>query len=243
MWARIMRERFGAKDEHSKTMRFHTQTGGVTAGTTARGQHHPGGAAGLAAWRGDATLHANGFDEALALPTERSARSRFAPGWCRPRVGRRRQRRPVRGVLPDRVADRRDRDPRWERSTRSSNWGLVEALASSSDRGVRGLLPRAPSQRPDIIVGVNKYVIEQVDDVEILGSTRSPSGARSIAWASSGGCDQEALGRLQELRQVAEGEGNLLYPIKDALRAGASIGEVCGAMRDAFGEYKGGAFF
>ena len=49
--------------------------------------------------------------------------------------------------------------------------------------------------------------------------------------------------RLAELRRVADGEGNLLYPIKDALRAGASIGEVCGAMRDAFGEYKGGAFF
>ena len=56
--------------------------------------------------------------------------------------------------------------------------------------------------------------------------------------------DQQALaGRLQELRQVAEGEGNLLYPIKDALRAGASIGEVCGTMREAFGEYRGGAFF
>jgi methylmalonyl-CoA mutase N-terminal domain/subunit len=49
--------------------------------------------------------------------------------------------------------------------------------------------------------------------------------------------------RLAELREVAEGEGNLLYPIKESLRAGASIGEVCGAMREVFGEYKGGAFF
>ena len=56
--------------------------------------------------------------------------------------------------------------------------------------------------------------------------------------------DQAAVdGRLAELREVAEGEGNLMYPIKDALRAGSSIGEVCGAMRDVFGEYKGGAFF
>ena len=45
------------------------------------------------------------------------------------------------------------------------------------------------------------------------------------------------------LRDCAEGEGNLLHPIKDALRAGASIGEVSGAMRDVFGEYRGGAFF
>jgi methylmalonyl-CoA mutase N-terminal domain/subunit len=56
--------------------------------------------------------------------------------------------------------------------------------------------------------------------------------------------DQAAVtARLAELREVAEGEGNLLYPIKESLRAGASIGEVCGAMREVFGEYKGGAFF
>ena len=49
--------------------------------------------------------------------------------------------------------------------------------------------------------------------------------------------------RLEELREVARGEGNLLPPIKEALRAGGSIGEVCNAMRDVFGEYRGGAFF
>jgi methylmalonyl-CoA mutase, N-terminal domain len=56
--------------------------------------------------------------------------------------------------------------------------------------------------------------------------------------------DQELVaGRLENLREVASKEGNLLYPIKDALRDGASIGEACGAMRDVFGEYQGGAFF
>jgi methylmalonyl-CoA mutase N-terminal domain/subunit len=50
-------------------------------------------------------------------------------------------------------------------------------------------------------------------------------------------------GKLEALRDVARGEGNLLLPIRDALRTGGSIGEVCGAMRDVFGEYKGGAFF
>jgi methylmalonyl-CoA mutase N-terminal domain/subunit len=49
--------------------------------------------------------------------------------------------------------------------------------------------------------------------------------------------------RFEELRDVARGDGNLLYPIREALRAGGSIGEVCGAMRDVFGEYRGGAFF
>ncbi len=49
--------------------------------------------------------------------------------------------------------------------------------------------------------------------------------------------------RFDDLRKVAEGDGNLLPAIKEALRAGGSIGEVCGAMRDVFGEYRGGAFF
>nr|MBA2522051.1 methylmalonyl-CoA mutase [Solirubrobacterales bacterium] len=48
---------------------------------------------------------------------------------------------------------------------------------------------------------------------------------------------------LAELTAVASGEGNMLPPMKEALRAGASIGEVCGALRDVFGEYQGGAFF
>ncbi len=50
-------------------------------------------------------------------------------------------------------------------------------------------------------------------------------------------------GEIDALRDVARGEGNLLPPIKEALRAGGSIGEVCNAMRDVFGEYRGGAFF
>ena len=49
--------------------------------------------------------------------------------------------------------------------------------------------------------------------------------------------------RLQALRDVAQGDGNLLPPIKEALRSGGSIGDVCNAMRDVFGEYRGGAFF
>ena len=55
--------------------------------------------------------------------------------------------------------------------------------------------------------------------------------------------NMEAIDKVEALREAARGEDNLLYPIKDALREGASIGEVCGAMRDVFGEYRGGAFF
>jgi methylmalonyl-CoA mutase, N-terminal domain len=97
----------------------------------------------------------------------------------------------------------------------------------------------------DIIVGVNKYVSDQVDDVDIL-KVDPESEARQLKRlaAFKEGRDQAKLDeRLQSLRDVAQGEGNLLPPIKEALRAGGSIGDVCNAMRDVFGEYRGGAFF
>jgi methylmalonyl-CoA mutase N-terminal domain/subunit len=97
----------------------------------------------------------------------------------------------------------------------------------------------------DIIVGVNKYVSDQVDDVDIL-KVDPESEARQLKRlkAFKESRDQAKLDeRLQALRDVAQGEGNLLPPIKEALRAGGSIGDVCNAMRDVFGEYRGGAFF
>ena len=75
MWARIMTERFGARDPRSTMLRFHTQTGGLdphrpAAGEQRRARHHPGARGGA---RGTQSLHTNGFDEALGLPTERAA--------------------------------------------------------------------------------------------------------------------------------------------------------------------------
>jgi methylmalonyl-CoA mutase N-terminal domain/subunit len=97
----------------------------------------------------------------------------------------------------------------------------------------------------DIIVGVNKFVTDQVDDVDIL-KVDPESEQRQLARlkAFKENRDQAAVdAKLEGLRDVARGDGNLLHPIREALAADASLGEVCGAMRDVFGEYKGGAFF
>jgi TPP-dependent pyruvate/acetoin dehydrogenase alpha subunit len=97
----------------------------------------------------------------------------------------------------------------------------------------------------DVVVGVNKYVTDVVDDVDIL-KVDPESERRQLErlkkWKANR--DQEEVDRrLEELRDVARGDANLLHPIKEALRSGGSIGEVCNAMRDVFGEYRGGAFF
>jgi methylmalonyl-CoA mutase N-terminal domain/subunit len=101
------------------------------------------------------------------------------------------------------------------------------------------------SSGQDIVVGVNKYVTDQVDDVDILrvdpeAEERQLERLRRFKADRDGSAVEQRLG---ELRDIAAGEGNLLHPIRAALRDGASIGEVCGAMRDVFGVYRGGAFF
>jgi len=97
----------------------------------------------------------------------------------------------------------------------------------------------------DIVVGVNKYVTDQVDDVDILRVDPEAEQRQLARLAEFKAARDQAVveERLGALRDVARGEGNLLHPIRTALAANASIGEVCGAMRDIFGEYKGGAFF
>ena len=97
----------------------------------------------------------------------------------------------------------------------------------------------------DIVVGVNKYVTDTVDDVDIL-KVDPESEKRQVERLKKFKESRDQAGvdaKLEALRDAARGEGNLLYPIRDALAADASIGEVCNAMRDVFGEYKGGAFF
>ena len=97
----------------------------------------------------------------------------------------------------------------------------------------------------DIVVGVNKYVTDQIDDVDILkvDPESEERQLRRLAQFKEARDVAEVEVKLEGLRDVARGDGNLLFPIRDALRAGGSIGEVCGAMRDVFGEYRGGAFF
>jgi methylmalonyl-CoA mutase N-terminal domain/subunit len=251
MWARIMRERFGATDERSMAIRFHTQTGGVTLQAQQPEVNIIRVALqGFAAvCGGTLSLHTNGFDEALALPTERSARIALRTQQViAHESGAADSADPFAGSyfiesLTDEIETRA-----WELIDKVQQLGgsvealefiqreIEESAASYQERYRTG---------QNTVVGVNRYVTDQVDDIEILrvdpeAEKRQVERLERFKAAR----DQAAVdGRLAELRRVAEGDGNLLYPIKDALRDGASIGEVCGAMRDVFGEYRGGAFF
>ncbi|MGH2988558.1 MAG: acyl-CoA mutase large subunit family protein [Solirubrobacterales bacterium] len=251
MWAKIMRERFEATDERSMKIRFHTQTGGVTLQAQQPEINIIRVALqGFAAVSGGTqSLHTNGFDEALALPSERSARIALRTQQVLAHEsGAADTVDPFAGsyfieALTDEIEARS-----WELMGKVEQLGgSVNALEFIQREIEESALSYHERYRTgqDVIVGVNKYVTEGSDDVEVL-KVDPESERRQLERLErfKAGRDQGAVDkRLEELRAVAEGDGNLLYPIKDALRDHASIGEVCGAMRDVFGEYRGGSFF
>ena len=253
MWAKIVERALrGARTPNSMKIRFHTQTGGVTLQAQQPEVNIIRVALqGFAAvCGGTQSLHTNGFDEALALPTERSARIALrtqqvlahesgAADTVDPFAG---------SYFVESLTDEIEARA-WELMDKVEELGgsveALEFMQREIEESALSYHERYKSGQ-DIIVGVNKYVTDQVDDVDILqvdpeaeqrqlDAARRPSRSAATRPRSSA--------KLEALRDVARGDGNLLHPIRAALAADASIGEVCGAMRDVFGEYKGGAFF
>jgi methylmalonyl-CoA mutase N-terminal domain/subunit len=251
MWARIVRERFGSANERSQMIRFHTQTGGVTLQAQQPEVNIIRVALqGFAAvCGGTQSLHTNGFDEALALPTERSARIALRTQQViAHESGAADTVDPFAGSyfiesLTDEVEERS-----WELIDKVAELGgSVEALEFIQREIEESALSYHERYRAgqDIVVGVNKYVTDTVDDVDILKVDPAAEKRQKERLAKfKANRDQAGVdAKLEALREVARGDGNLLHPIRDALSADASIGEVCNAMREVFGEYRGGAFF
>jgi methylmalonyl-CoA mutase N-terminal domain/subunit len=248
MWAAIMRNRFGSTNPRSQMVRFHTQTGGSTL-TAQQPENNIVRVAlqGFAAvCGGTQSLHTNGFDEALGLPTERSAKIALrtqqviahesgAADTVDPFAG---------SYYIEALTD--------EIEHRSQElMEKVEALGGSVQAIEAGFMQREIEEsafayhrriqtKQDVLVGVNEYVEDEEVDVEILKidpETERDQVARLTRFKENR--DQELVrARLEALRDTCRGEGNLLYPIRDALRDRASLGEVCGVMREEFGEYK-----
>jgi methylmalonyl-CoA mutase N-terminal domain/subunit len=246
MWARLMRERFGARDERSLKIRFHTQTGGVTlAAQQAENNIVRVALQGFAAvCGGTQSLHTNGFDEALALPTERAARIALRTQQIiAHESGAADSVDPFAGSyfiesLTDEIEERAQ-----ELIDRVESLGgsvqAIQFIRSEVEESAWGYDQRY-KQGQDIVVGVNKYVTEQIEDVDILRvdpETERQQVERLAAFKEDR--DHEAVSaRLEELRRTARGDGNLLHPIRAALRDRCTIGEVCGVMREEFGEYQ-----
>ncbi len=247
MWARIMRERFGAQNERSLTMRFHTQTGGSTlAAQQVENNIVRVALQGFAAvCGGTQSLHTNGYDEALALPSERAARVALRTQQVLAHEsGAIDTVDPVAGsyfveALTDEIEERAQEliDKVEELG------GSVEALdfiRAEVEESAWAYSERIRTQQ-DIVVGVNEYVTEGVETEDILKvDPKSERDQVERLKKFKEDRDGEAVrARLEALREVAVGEGNLLHPIRAALAERATLGEVSGVMREEYGEYQG----
>jgi methylmalonyl-CoA mutase N-terminal domain/subunit len=248
MWAEIMRDRFGAKSPRSMMVRFHTQTGGSTL-TAQQPENNIVRVAlqGFAAvCGGTQSLHTNGFDEALGLPTERSAKIALrtqqvlahesgAADTVDPFAGSYYIER-LTADIEDRARELMAKVEELGGSVHAIEAGFIQREIEESAFAYHERL----LTKQDVLVGVNEYVEDEEIDVEILKI--DPETERNqVAGLKrfKENRDREAVaGRLKDLREVARGGGNLLYPLKDALRDHATLGEVCGVMREEFGEYK-----
>ena len=251
MWAKIVKEQFGAENPKSMQIRFHTQTGGVTLQAQQPEVNIVRVALqGFAAVAGGTqSLHTNGFDEALALPTERSARIALRTQQVLAyESGVAETVDPFAGsYFVESLTDEVEARALELMGKVKELGGSVEALEFMQreiEESAHSYHERYRSGQ-DIIVGVNKFVTDQVDDVDILKVDPESEKHQLARLKKFKENRNQPLvdAKLEALRDVARGDGNLLHPMRDALDSKASLGEVCNALRDVFGEYKGGAFF
>jgi methylmalonyl-CoA mutase N-terminal domain/subunit len=248
MWATIIRERFGARDPRSWMLRFHTQTGGVTltAQQPLNNVVRVAYQALAAVLGGTQSLHANGYDEALALPTEQAATLALRTQQIvAEETGVADTADPLAGsFFVERLTEELETKAREWLDRVDEQGGAVNAI----ERGyVQNAIAENAYQRElarergeEIVVGVNKYAehetvhvpIQRIDQEAVARQT-----ARVTEYKTRQDAEQvsAALGRVET---AARGEDNLLPVMKEALIAGATLGQIANALRGVFGEHR-----
>jgi methylmalonyl-CoA mutase, N-terminal domain len=247
LWARVMRERFGATNERALALRFHAQTGGSTL-TAQQPENNVVRVAiqALSAICGGAqSLHTNSFDEALALPTERAATIALRTQQIlQAEGGTTSTADPLGGSyyiesltdeLEARASELIERIDELGGAVAAVERGFVQS--EIEDAAFRWQQEVESGERP--IVGVNAYTAETEQPIELLDI--DPEAERRqlarTATVRADRNDEDARASLGRVREVARGTGNLLFPMRDALRARCTVGEICGVLREEWGEY------
>src|SRR3954453_21928458 len=253
VWARIVREEFGSTNPKSQMLRFHTQTAGVQL-TAQQPEVNLVRVAvqGLAAVLGGTqSLHTNSFDEAIALPTVKAATLALrtqqvlayetdVTATVDPFAG---------SYVVEAMTDEVEKGARDLMAKVEELGGAVAAIEkgfqkSEIEKSAYGIAMGIDSGER-IVVGLNKFQAAQeeryeplrvdpqieVDQRERLAQLRAKRDGATVESA------------LEALKKAAVGSDNVLYPMKDALRAMATVGEVCGALREVWGVYSPQDFF
>jgi methylmalonyl-CoA mutase, N-terminal domain len=248
IWAQLMRDHFGAREEKSMMLRFHSQTAGVqlTAQQPEVNLVRVAVQALAALLGGTQSLHTNSFDEAIALPTPKAARlalrtqqvlayetdvtktvDPFAGSYA------------VESLTNDVEAEsRRLMEAVAERG------GAVAAIEQGFQKAEIERSAYQVARQIDagdrVVVGVNRFQLEEEEPYEPLPVNPAIEVTQAAKLAGlRAGRDQAAVdAALDQLRAVASGTGNVLSPLKEALRLRATVGEVCDALRDVWGVYR-----
>jgi methylmalonyl-CoA mutase N-terminal domain/subunit len=248
LWARLMRDRFGASHPRAQQMRFHTQTAGSTL--TAKQPDNNIVRVTLQALSavlgGTQSLHTNGRDEALALPTEEAAR-----------IALRTQQ-----IIANESGVTNTVDPfagsyHIEKLTNEIEQGAVELLARIDALGgtlsaiESGYIQRqiqdsayraqmAIDASDAVVVGVNRYTTDEPDRIEVfsLDPALERAQAERVQAVRAGREHANWQAALDQVASAARGRDNLVPHIVTAVEARATVGEIAETLRNIFGEYK-----
>ncbi len=248
IWADVMRDRFKAKNERSWKLRFHTQTAGVSL--TAQQPYNNVVRTALQALAavlgGTQSLHTNSLDEALALPTAEAATLALRTQQIiAHESGVTNMVDPLGGsYFLERLTRDMEREARAYFDVIDRMGGMVEAIEQGfpqkeiAEASYR--FQQSVEMRDKIIVGVNDFVQEDEPRIPILyidESTAERQLARleELKRTRDNG---EVRRSLDALKATARGAGNTMYPLLDCVRAYATVGEMCDALREVWGEYE-----
>ncbi len=247
LWANIMRDRFGAENPRAQALRFHAQTGGSTL-TAQQPENNIVRVAiqALSAVCGGAqSIHSNGFDEALALPTERSAKIALrTQQLLAHEAGGTDTADPLGGAyvietltvqLEERAAELLERIDELGGAVAAIEQGFVQG--EIEDAAFRYSTEVESGDR--VIVGVNRFVEPEAEPIELhcLDPESERRQLERTARVREEREAQAAADTLAEVRRVAQSDGNLLPTMREALRARCTVGEICNELREEFGTY------
>jgi len=247
LWARIMRERFGATDPRALALRFHAQTGGSTL-TAQQPENNIVRVAiqALSAVGGGAqSIHTNAFDEALALPTERSAKIALRTQQIMAQeAGATDTADPFGGSyfiealtteLEEKATQLIERVEELGGAVAAIEQGFVQREIEESAFRYQEAVERGDT----VVVGVNRYEEHEAKPIEL--HRLDPEAERRQLERTArvrAERDADAAERaLAEVRRVAGSSENLLPPMREALRVGGTVGEICNVLREEFGTY------
>ena len=248
IWARVMRDRFGAKNPRSWQLRFHTQTAGVSL--TAQQPYNNVVRTALQALApvlaGTQSLHTNALDEALALPTAKAATLALRTQQIiAHETGVTEVADPLGGsYFVERLTNDLEQEALAYFDTIDRMGGMVEAIEHGYPQKEIAdsayLFQQAVESREKIIVGVNDFIAEDEAPLGILYIDESAAGTQlaRLAEVKARRRQAEVDRALDQLKRAAVGGDNTMPPMLDAVRAYATVGEMCDALRMVWGEYE-----